>query len=59
MTTTLQLAQTIDDILTGKNELPPEQAPWMLHGQSEAETLQARIDHARKVLADVLTDSQS
>jgi hypothetical protein len=49
--TTRELAQAVEDILTGKNELSQKQAPWMVT-MSETELLKSRIDSARKLLRE-------
>jgi hypothetical protein len=50
--TTTELAQSIEDALTGKSEVS---MPWMLE-ITEEQKLKNRIDHARKIVRDILAD---
>ena len=48
--TTNELAQAIENALTGKDELS---MPWML-ATTEEQNLKNRIDHARKILREII-----
>jgi hypothetical protein len=51
---TIELAQAIEDALTGKSEVS---MPWMLE-ITEEQKLKNRIEHARKIVRDIINPSQ-